>query len=164
MNDLHVKRSFNTISQEFLSNDFDLRSIAHLLAKIREHREHLTSEQYRNLLEIPIDVLRNDVVLLDEKDYQTHGGEYFYGNIGGRAEDHEFLQYFVGRIKAEELTLNDMVAYTKCIQDNPSLQSNDYLLRNPEVTLRNYVKLYSPGNFMESGRVFANLIDRVIGI
>lgn len=164
MSNLQVMRSFNAISQEFMSNDFDLRTVAELIARMRLHRHDLSSDQFKNLLEIPIDVLCYDVVEKDKKvKFLYSETDYFYGNMKHAARDHEYFQQFLDRMRAKDLSLNDMIAYTRYIQENPSLH-DDYLLRNTEVTLREFVILSDFSNFMRSGRVFANLIDRIIGI
>jgi hypothetical protein len=156
-------RSFNEISEEFMSADFGLDTVSSLIACMRLQRKNLSNDQMKNLLEIPIDVLSNDVVLKNDKEFQAEAN-YFYGNIGSLARDHEYLQSFISRMNAGELTLNDMISYTKYIQDNPPLHESDFLLRNTEVTIRDFVQLSSLNNFRRSGRVFANLIDRIIGI
>jgi len=163
MSNLHVMRSFNAVSEEFLSENLSLSTISDLISTIRTHRAELTSDQYKNLLEIPLDVLKHDVVLEDQDKFQK-SGDYFCGNIGRLALEHEFLQSFVDRIKSNTLDLKDMVAYIEFIQDNPSVHRNDYLLRNPEVTIRDFVLLDNLSSFKRSGRVYARLIDRIIVI
>lgn len=169
-NKLQLMRAFNDLSQKFLSrefvindNNFCLGTVAELISIIRLYRRDLESEQVIKLLDIPLDILEHDVVLIDEQNYQTHA-DYFLGNLRICHNEFEFIQHFIDHIKSDELSLAHIVDYLKFIQKTSSLHQNDYLLRIPEVTIREDVKLIEYGNLPRSGRVFANLIDCVIGI
>ncbi|MGE4282347.1 MAG: hypothetical protein AB7G87_01360 [Clostridia bacterium] len=164
MNDLYLKRGFNIVAQEFLSDSCSLRTVSHLIREIRTHRDILTIDQYNNLLEIPLNVLRHDVVIKDNSKLQEYGGDYFLGNIMGLEREYEFLRLFTDRIKSKVLAINDMCSYIEFIQAQPDLKRSDFLLRNPEVFIKDYVRLDDLTNFGWSGRVFANMVDRIMGI
>lgn len=159
-----MMRDFNLISRAFLSDDFSLSTVSELIVTIRSYRYKLTQEQISDLLDIPINILEEDVELKNATAYLSNG-HYFAGNITVKGDS--FLDSI--RLKFENspsFDLVDIIDLTKYIRDNISVVNRDldFILRNTEVTLRDDVHLLSLSNFQRSGRVFAKIIDAVLGL
>ncbi len=163
MNDMTMERDFNVFKEDFLNGDFDLNTIVELIIKVRHYRNKLTSEQAAILLEIPLNVLENDVELKNNGDWQRRNSDHFSGNMGANID---YIKELRDKIMSNNYELNDIYDLTKYVQENfASLSGSvEYLLRNAEVTIRNDVNLYSYSNFNKSGKVFAKYIEKALNI
>jgi hypothetical protein len=153
-----------TIKINFNNNEFDLQTISHLIALIRSNKFILTKEQIQKLLEIPIDLLENDVALNSISEFENFGG-YFSGNIRLNNDD-SFLK-FKKVFENHKHTLEDISEFIQLIHERIMIDKNllfeiEFLLRNPEVVIRDDVSLHGYSNFKKSGAVFALYIDTVI--
>lgn len=159
MSGLSIVRDFFMLKESFENGDFSLQTISDLIVTIRTHHDKLTSEQANLLLEIPLNVLENDVELKNSGSWQESKRGYFLGNMNTGDTD---LKYLKERIASETFNLKDIFSLTKYVQDNfEELSiSVDFLLRNAEVTIRDDVRLYSYSTFNKSGKAFAHYIER----
>lgn len=160
MSDLSTVRDFFILKDSFESGDFNLQIASNLIVKIREHRKDLTSEQVALLLEIPLNVLENDVELINPGSWQESNKKYFIGNMDVNNSD--YIKALKEKISNATFELEDIHELTKYVQDNFEELSLgvDFLLRNAEVTIRDDVKLNPYSTFNQSGKAFAHYIER----
>ena len=156
---LRMKRDFNLISVAFRSGEFNLETLAKLIEQIRDAKQILSKEQAEMLLEVPIDVLESDVALRAPESFARENSEYFYGNMR-----HLHINDVDAKFKLARYDLDDIRSLTAHIQtDFCALRDHvEYLLRIPEVTLRDHVKLKEDSSYLKSGRVFADQIDKAM--
>ena len=164
MSEINMKRDFNILSKELKSDNFDLRTISNIVSNIRMHNGNLTAEQAKKLLEIPINVLENDVELISKVTWQSEHAHYFSGNITWVESD-----YFIKlkhRFANKNYTLSDIIDIAKIVGDefDEYRSASEFLLRNVEVVLRDDVRLTGYTNFKQSGNVYAKIIDDAIGL
>lgn len=162
--DLQMLRAFNEISEEFLNRDkISLDTVSNLIVSIRLYRYELSKKQLRVLLQIPLNILQNDVELKDPTGYTIHG-DYFSGNMVLRGDD--FMDVLKKKFSSSMFSLEDVTTLTKYIRDNiENIKGEiEYMLRIPEVTIRDDVHLISSSNFGRSGRVFSKIIDNAMGL
>lgn len=160
MSDLSMVRDFFIIKEEFENGDFSLQTVSDLIVTIRTYRNKLTSEQAVLLLDIPLNVLENDVELKDNGLWQKSNRDYFSGNMNGH--DSDYIKELKERITLASFGLEDIYDLTKYVQGNfkELSMSVDFLLRNAEVTIRDDVKLNTYSTFNKSGKAFAHYIER----
>jgi hypothetical protein len=164
MQKLQTIRELNDIKIIFNNNEHDLQTISHLITIIRGNKYNLGKENIRKLLEIPLDVLEHDVELKKESEFIKFGS-YFSGNI--RTSNDMSILKFKDIFENHEHTLQDIVDFTKAIYnrinvDEKMIYEIEFLLRNPEVVIRDDINLYRYSNFNKSGSIFALYIDNVI--
>ncbi|MEK5393987.1 hypothetical protein NSQ59_27185 [Margalitia sp. FSL K6-0131] len=159
MSDLSMVRDFFIIKEAFENGDFSLQTISDLIVTIRTYRNKLTSEQAVLLLDIPLNVLENDVELKDNGLWQKSNRDYFSGNMN--VHDSDYIKELKERITLASFGLKDIYDLTKYVQGNFKVLSGvDFLLRNAEVTIRDDVKLKTYSTFNNSGKAFAFYIER----
>lgn len=84
--------------------------------------------------------------------WSSKNAAYFSGNYAQEPLHSSF--------KSGDFKLDIMVkCLNEIISDNGKLNS-DFHLRNPEVTLRDEVKVKEGSNFKESGRIYARIMDK----
>ena len=150
MNDLSAVRDFDVIRKNFESGNFSLQTITELIIKIREHRYKLSDKEASGLLEIPVNVLKNDVELVNENTWKNQNSGYFSGNMTAKYD--AYVCEMREKIERKEFSFEDIVELTMYVKDNfKELKGDvDFILRNPEVTIRDDVRLYPYSNFKES--------------
>ncbi|MCA1028854.1 hypothetical protein [Cytobacillus kochii] len=160
MSDLSMVRDFFIIKEAFENGDFSLQTVSELIITIRRYRDELTSEQAVLLLEIPLNVLENDVELKEDGLWQKSNRDYFSGNMN--VHDSDYIKELKERITLASFGLEDISDLTKYIQGNfkELSMSVEFLLRNVEVTIRDDVKLNAHSTFNKSGKAFAHYIER----
>ena len=165
MQNLNLQRVFNEYSKKFKSDDFNLGTIEKLVDDIRFSIPELTKDELNLLLEIPIDVLKHDVDLIDLKNWQKENSEYFSGNM--YLKDDEFISNLNVKFSSGDFYLEDIIEIAVYVKDNYEKLTEKYgssleiILRNVEVTFRD-VKLINVDNFNASGNIFAKHIDKAI--
>jgi len=161
MRKLQVIRRLNEFVRNFEDGSFDLQTISSLVSLIRYYRGFLSDGQFRNLIQIPIDVLDNDVEISNEEKFIRFGG-YYSGNI--RPTKDKYLSDLKVKFSNRGHELEDILNFTIYIHDNiDKLRYEiEFLLRNTEVVLRDDVKLLSYSNFKTSGNIFAQQIKNTM--
>lgn len=149
-----IKSKFYEIAKEFKNDQFDLKTVARIIIFIRSERKDLTAQEARLLLQIPINVLENDIELINKPKWVEENGSYFVGNITWA--DNEFTDKWKTRFSKDNFGLADMVELCKIIADDFDKYRSccEFVLRNPEVTLRNDVKLKKSSNFNYRGELY----------
>lgn len=160
MSNLSIVRDFFILKESFENGDFSLQTVSDLIVTIRTHHSKLTNEQANLLLEIPLNVLKNDVELKNSISWQESRRGYFLGNMN--TDDTDFVKNLKEKVASASFNLEDIFSLIKYVQDNFEELSTsvDFLLRNAEVTIRDDVRLYSSSTFNNSGKAFARCIDR----
>ncbi|MEG0133513.1 MAG: hypothetical protein RR891_06120 [Clostridium sp.] len=160
--ELQTKRNFNVIAKEFESNNFKIETVSQIIVCLRKHKSDLTDQQAKTLLQIPIDVLENDVELKNEIKWQQENSSYFAGNITWADDD--FKRLWKDKFTNKSYDLMDIAELCKTVANNFTKyrEASEFLLRNVEVTLRDDVDIRSYSNFYKSGNVFSNEILNVI--
>ena len=164
MSVMDMERDLNSISKLFKLGEFNLQTISNLVVYIREHRRLLTPEQAALLLEIPINVLKNDVELKKPAKWKIDNADYFGGNItwvSTKYFDELKKKFYSANFELGDII--DIAEHVKNDYDNLS-SASEFLLRNVEVVIRDDVDLTSYSNFHDSGAVFSKYIDKAIGI
>ena len=161
---LDIKRDFGRISQEFREGNFSLQTVSRLIEIIRLYRKNLTPETASILLEIPINVLENDVELKNSEKWVKENSDYFAGNITW--VDSDFLIDMKKKFYEGKFDLNTIIKLTRHVKDNfeELWSASEFLLRNTEVTIRDDVEISKYSNFSHSGNTFANQIDSALSI
>lgn len=109
--------------------------------------------QKKIILSIPLCVLESQVELIEDvADWSSKNTSYFAGNY---AQEPLHSTFSSGNFELDIMVkcLNEIIS------DNFKLNS-DFHLRNPEVTLRDDVKVKENSNFKESGRIYARIMDK----
>ncbi|WP_322904796.1 hypothetical protein [Paenibacillus campi] len=163
MQNLSMLRNFNELYEDFQNGQFDLVTVSNILVSIRKYENDLTHEQIKLLLNIPINIMEHDVEISNYSEFMEFGG-YFSGNI--TSQDDEILNKFKEKFRLKQYDLQDIISLTKYVQDNIELIDSDIelILRNPEVTIRDDIKLLEYSNFKKSGRVFAKQIKEAVDL
>ncbi|MBC9783531.1 hypothetical protein H1S01_03265 [Heliobacterium chlorum] len=161
--ELNMLREFNLVSEQFERGQYNLGIISSLIVKIRRFNKSLTPEQAQILLEIPKNVLQNDVTLKDDegKWARTNAG-YFSGNMTQTKDP--FIREMKAKFSSGNYELADIARLTEYTQKNFKKLEVEFILRNPEVTLRDDVELIPGSSFLQSGRVFAAVINKALSI
>jgi len=161
---IHVKRELSKLEKNFRSGKFELQTIASMVTDIREWAfSDLTDQQISALLEIPFDVLQNDVTLIeDEKKWANEQGYFFHDKAAGIYDDDVIELRF--RFKKSEFGYSDilyLLDYVRTYIADLGLDI-DFLLRIPEVVLRDDVALKSAEDFTDGGAIFADKVAEVL--
>lgn len=154
---MNMQRDFNEISEKFRKGEFSLQTVSYLVTMIRNCANTLVEQELDLPLEIPMNVLQNDVEVINLGKWQNDNTRYF-------AENSHSYNPLYQKFNSGAFYLNDVYVVTSYVQHNFIKLGidRDFLLRIPEVTLRDDVALVKGSNFMGSGRVFANYIDKAI--
>lgn len=160
---LNMRKSFRKIYEEIKQNNIQLETISEILTLVREYRYKLNEFEVANLLDIPIDVLRNHVVVIDKKSF-LRSGSYFAGNMN--TTNDEYMKSFKKKFENQNFSLDDISEILEYAQKNFKVLGNsiDFILRNPEVVIRDDVKLQSTKKFNESSKIYCDKIENVLSI
>lgn len=159
---LQTKRDFNKLAQEFMNNKFDLTTVSNLIVLVRGYNKEISKYEAELLLEIPLNVLSNDVELIDESEWADKNAGYFEGNITWTDDD--FKNFWKSKFSSGKYGLKDIIELCKVVSEDFEKYRNscEFLLRNVEVTLRDDVKIKKSSNFKDSGNVFSSHILKAI--
>ncbi|MBI4855912.1 MAG: hypothetical protein HY818_04115 [Acetobacterium woodii] len=161
--DLNAKRDFNVLCKSFRDGSFDVETVSNLLVNIRRHYNTLSEEQSKCLLDLVINVLENDAELKNEIKWAKMNSSYFAKNVTntGNSKYYDELRH---NFESGNYNLDTITELTKAVRNDLNNLSCavDFLLRIPEVTLRDDVNIFSYSNFKLSGDVFANEINKIM--
>lgn len=149
---LQTQIKFAEIYSKFQHEEHTLTDISELVRLVRVNRKDIPDDVKKILLSIPLCVLENQVELTNPADWSSNNGSYFAGNYA--------QEPLHSRFKSKKFDLNIMVECLNEIIADSSKLNSDFHLRNPEVTLRDYVKVKIYSNFKESGIIFAHIMDK----
>lgn len=164
MSVIQMERDLNSISRLFKSGEYDLQTISKLVVYIRKYRNLLTPDQAALLLEIPINILKNDVELKSPNKWQKDNAEYFGGNITWVKT--EYFNELRKKFFSANFELDDIIDIAEHVKDDYEnlSRASEFLLRNVEVAIRDDVNVLRYSDFKDSGAVFAKYIDKAIDI
>lgn len=162
--DLQIKKNFNELARKFEKNEFDLQTVSSLLVLVRRNRKEISNTAAELLLDIPLNVLQNDIELKDKQKWINDNREYFAGNITW--VDENFENEWKQKFSSGNYGIEDIIELCKIVRSDfdKYRSSCEFLLRNVEVTLRDDVIVLNYSNFYNSGRVFASQIFKAIEI
>jgi len=165
MKDLTTKRKFFNISNQFKKGDFDLGTISTLLEELSY--SGLTSDEVKLLLEVPISVLKVDVYLKDESHWREDNKEYFSGNLCDKKD--EFVINLRKNVVKGNYSIKDMCDSLEYVKDNydelvEKGTNIELILRSPNVTIREDCKIFDETQFISSGELFAQYVDKAINL
>ena len=160
--ELQTKKDFNKLAQEFMNDKFSLTTVSNLIVLVRRYRKEFSKDEAKLLLEIPLNVLSNDVELINELEWADKPSGYFGGNITWIDDD--FKNTWKPKFSSGNYGLKDIIELCKVVSEDfhKYRSSCEFLLRNVEVTLRDDVKIKKSSNFKDSGNVFSSHILKVI--
>ncbi len=151
--DLQARRVFYKIAIAFRDGVFDIKTVSQIVENVRHMQRYLTDMEAKELLEIPFNVLKNDVHLKNDTTWVKDNSSYFSDNIC--VKEKEFEELWRRKFKVGDFNLPDITKLCEFIKnDFNKYGRNDYLLRNMEVTLRNGVEINESSDFNQSGEVF----------
>lgn len=160
-----MMRDLNDICQEFRSGKYDLEIVWTLISYLERdfgYAHCSNHEQFDALLQIPIDVMQHDVEVRDMRRFQDEG-TYFSSNV--TPEKTEFLSQLKAKLKSCNFKLKDIVDLTEEVRDHYlEVDKVTFLLRIPEVVIRDHVQLKVDSKFLSSGKIFAMHIEKVMGL
>lgn len=148
---LATQCEFAHIYNALRNNKHTMQTISQIVELARYNSRYISDEAKLKLLEIPLQVLKNQAELRELESTWTEGrGSYFAGNANGD----DFKKLFAEK----NFDLSTMVEYLEYIMNDPDALHSDFKLRNVEVTLRDdVVKIYS--SFDECGIIFARAME-----
>lgn len=158
MSRMKMERDLNILSEKFKTGNYNLQTVSEIISCIRYHLYVLEQEEIKKLLEIAKNVLLHDVELKNPNSWVEARASYFTGNIVNLKSP--CYKDLISRFSQSNFTLGDVIYLIDCIQKG-KYECDDFILRIPEITIKEDVKLL-PGNFMESGKIFAKYIDSII--
>lgn len=160
---IDMLREFSLLINAFSEdNNLSFENVAVLFEVTRFYKNELTGEQIRQLLEIPLDILEN-LVELKVLDWAKKNRDYFTGNMA-ITEENEFLNYLKKKFESATFELEDVTLLTRYIHDNIDNFGSEleFLLRIPEVTIRDDVRFIEEYNLEGRGLVYSKIIEKVI--
>ena len=150
--ELQTQIKFANIYSKFYNEEHTPADVGELINLLRENRYSISDESKRLLLQIPLCIFENQVEIKNISDWAEQNGHYFAGNYA--------QEPLHSRFESNSFDLSIMVdCLNEIIADSSKLNS-DFHLRNPEVTLRDYVTVRKYTNFKESGKLFAHIMDK----
>ena len=167
MKDLTLKRRFLKINNQFRTGNFDLGTIASIIDEIRFSIGDLTCDEVKLLLEIPISVLKLDVVLNNESLWCQDNMDYFAGNL---CIEDDFVMHLRKKILEGQCDINDMCCSLEYVKNNYNKlihrhgRNIELILRNPEVTISEDCKIVNEDEFRSNGELFAKYVDKAISL
>lgn len=145
------------------SNTHNINDISELVSFVRMARNDLSDDTAISLLKIASEVLSNHVILnMPLTRWRNNNSEYFAGNMVSSSYDalikQEFANEYQRKFSSKCFGLDDIGEYLVRIIENYTVLKNDFYLRNPEVILRDDVKITNQSIFIEKGAMFAEII------
>lgn len=157
-----MRRKFSEVAQEFKSNTFNVKTIYKIVELVRENKNELTDNECKELLQIPINVLLNDVELIKELEWSSKNSSYFYGNIPDKIN----LSSNQWKVKFSngDYDVEDIGMFCEMIADNFAVyrSASEFMLRNIETTLRDDVKIKTYSKFKSLGEFFYRELLKII--
>lgn len=151
--DLQTQVKFAVIYSNLKKEIHTLQDISQIITITRHNSKNISLESKKLLLSIPQCVLATQVELIHpEKKWANARSIYFAGNYGPG----EMRSIF----KSKNFDLSTIIDCMNDIMTSKTGLESDFLLRNPEVTLRDDVKILSYRNFVESGPIYAEIMQK----
>lgn len=151
---LDIKNNFTPIYNAFLNDTHTLQDVSQIITLIRHYGDYIPDETKIELLQIPLNVLKTQTKLQSPKSFAKNNGSYFSGNM-------LHLEPHSSKFESGNFSLDDITILLENIMSNSSMLNNDFYLRNPEVTLRDHVKLINMKEFKACGTLYAKIIEKL---
>lgn len=154
--DLATQVKFAAVYSDFCNETHTPTDVSMIIQAIRENKRVISDEAKITLLQIPLFVLGNQVELKDEDFWSKKNGDYFAGNWKEEPLHSKFI--------STDFDLTTIEKGLQLIMGDPKLLNSDLYLRNPEVTLRDDVRVKEYSSFKESGKIFARLMEKAFDL
>lgn len=170
-NAMHMRRDFLELADKFHNEQFTVQDVSNVITIVRQHTHLLTFSQVSLLLDIPIDVLDTQVVLKKPSSWADANSGYFKENLVGAAKhinqssvDPSFINELGLSFDAGNFTIEEICDLTYYVKINCKLLAfySDFVLRIPEVTLRDDVALSNTKHFLSNGQLYADCVRKAI--
>lgn len=162
---LETKKTFNTIRKDFIKGDYSLDTLELMVEEIRESICELNKNEFKELISIPLSVLKQGVYITNYKEWQKENSQYFIGNL--YKFDEKFFLNLKNKIYDLDYHIEDMIDTVDYISQNFNElilkygRAVEIPLRNVEVTFRDII-LIDKKQFMNNGDLFAKTIGNSI--
>ncbi len=155
-----LQKELEKFALAFKNQEFDLKMISKIVTLIREEKGILKVEQKRVLLNISIDVLENEVSIANAKSFYNEG-HYFANNMYSSEVESEKIRkkFLSGNYSLEDITDIVRLVRDRYIDTNMELE---FMLRNPEVVLRDDVQINNLQSFLEKGKIYYSYVQQAI--
>ena len=140
-----------------------LQSLSSAITLVRSFYKSLPPESLRILLDIIIETLRFEVSVPDVAAWSKKQSRYFSKNIIQDTPD--FLAALKQKFDNTDFSLDDIISLTEFIRDQFKQlgASIEYLLRIPEVTIRDDVKPIFTSRLLEKAPYYAGQVEMALG-
>ena len=152
--ELETRRLFFNIAQKFQQNNYTISTVSKIIVILRKNKGQITDLEAKRLLEIPINILKNDVEVINKEKWINENSSYFAGNV--TCVGNAFQQKWGKKFYNGDFDLSDIIELTEIVKNNFGNYrgASEYLLRNAEATLRDDVILKSYSTFLKDGIFF----------
>lgn len=136
-----------------------------LINLIRDLKYDIDDAETTSLLDIVYHVLLEDVELIIENDtWCEQNGDYFAGNMVPKDNDisRKFTRKYSDIFRSKNFHLSIITAELRDIIDNYDALKSDFYLRNPEVVLRDDVRVKDYDLFVDKGTKIANNLKTIL--
>ena len=136
-----------------------------LINLIRDLKYDIDDAETTSLLDIVYHVLLEDVELIIENDtWCEQNGDYFAGNMVPKDNDisRKFTRKYSDIFRSKNFNLSIITAELRDIIDNYEALKSDFYLRNPEVVLRDDVRVKDYDLFVDKGTKIANNLKTIL--
>lgn len=136
-----------------------------LINLIRDLKYDIDDAETTSLLDIVYHVLLEDVELIIENDtWCEQNGDYFAGNMVPKDNDisRKFTRKYSDIFRSKTFHLSIITAELRDIIDNYEALKSDFYLRNPEVVLRDDVRVKDYDLFVDKGTKIANNLKTIL--
>lgn len=160
--ELEAKRLLYDIALKFKDGTYTTKTLSEMIVILRENKEQITDAEAKQLLEIPVNCLQNDVEIKNDEKWADENASYLGGNITW--VDKDFQDKWRNRFYSGNYGLQDVIELTQIVKNNFAKyrRASEFLLRNAEVVLREDVVLKGNSKFKQHGEVFYNEITNII--
>lgn len=162
--EIHVQCSFATSYQAFKSCSHTIDHVTQLITTLRDHSSFISYEAKHHILQIPLHVLKYECDSNASTQFSKDFGGYFSGNIP-YPSDTKLLE-FKNCFGSGSYTLDTMVEFLEYLISKEELLcgNSEFYLRNPEVTIRDFITISSPEKFKEHGLIYSRFLEQAFNM
>lgn len=153
---IDVLCEFAKIYSAFCNETHTLQDVSDIVYLVRMYKHDISDTEKITLLQIPLSVLKKYCEIKSLKDWTSENGSYFAGNMVGGYEP------YYSKFLSCDFYLSDIISLLEDIMSDSTKLNNDFYLRNPEVTIRDDVKITNKEAFKACGKIYAKIIEKVI--
>ena len=153
---LEVQIGFAEVLVKFKEKRATVSDLSKLIEVVRRYKKEIPDDVKLVILSIPALVLRENCELKSRAiEWASEEGDYFSGNCTE-------LESWKAKFMSKSFDLHDMSDFLEYILADSDRLNSDFYLRNPEVTLRDDVRLKYKENFENEQIIYAMVLERVL--